>query len=191
MADFENTVIINVDLTPDDAARKAEAVAKSIADIKKEQDELKKSNQQSSAAYTQNQLQLQKLQRELKAYVTISQQATGSNNQLRAQLSLLNAQYDALSKTERETTSQGSLLLAQIKGINDELARSEAASGRFQRNVGNYPGQLGSAVNQFASYAPISGFGSGIIYICHAGQYHQLYSIGRLPDTSHERPGNG
>jgi hypothetical protein len=163
MADFENTVIINVDLTPDDAARKAEAVAKSIADIKKEQDELKKSNQQSSAAYTQNQLQLQKLQRELKAYVTISQQATGSNNQLRAQLSLLNAQYDALSKTERETTSQGSLLLAQIKGINDELARSEAASGRFQRNVGNYPGQLGSAVNQFASYAPISGFGSGII----------------------------
>lgn len=145
MADFENTVIINVDLTPDDAARKAEGVAKSIADIKKEQDALKKSNLQTSASYTQNQQQIQRLQRELKAYVNISQQANGSNNQMRAQLSLLNSQYDALSKAERESSSAGITLTAQIKALNAELLKSEGQTGRNQRNVGNYAGALNAA----------------------------------------------
>lgn len=75
---------------------------------------------------------------ELKKTVEAETAAEGSLKQMRAQLSLVNKQYDALSKAERENAAVGGQLLKQSADLTAELKKLEAATGRNQRNVGNY-----------------------------------------------------
>ena len=56
---------------------------------------------------------------------------------LRGQLSNLTKAYDLLSKEERKS-AEGRELQKKIAGVYNELKKAEEATGRFQRNVGNY-----------------------------------------------------
>lgn len=62
----------------------------------------------------------------------------GSLVQLRAQLANLNKQYDSMSGMER-MGEEGAKLQERIKKLHDEILGLEGATGRMQRNVGNYP----------------------------------------------------
>jgi len=76
--------------------------------------------------------------------------AKGSLEQRRAALIRLNTAYDRLSKTERESAS-GNRLANVIKNVTDQVKQLEAATGRAQRNVGNYPNafsKIGSDANK-------------------------------------------
>ncbi len=75
---------------------------------------------------------------ELKKTVEAETAAEGSLKQMRAQLSMVNKQYDALSKAERENAAIGGRLQKQSASLTAELKKLEAATGRNQRNVGNY-----------------------------------------------------
>lgn len=75
---------------------------------------------------------------ELKKTVEAETAAAGSLKQMRAQLSMVNKQYDALSKAERENAAIGGQLQKQSASLTAELKKLEAATGRNQRNVGNY-----------------------------------------------------
>ena len=61
----------------------------------------------------------------------------GSLAQMRSSLSLANRAFDNLNKTAREG-SIGQNLSKQIATLTDEIKKAEQATGRFQRNVGNY-----------------------------------------------------
>lgn len=61
----------------------------------------------------------------------------GSITALRKQIILLTKDYDDLGRTRRNGDA-GKALLAQIADVQKELSAAEQASGRFQRNVGNY-----------------------------------------------------
>lgn len=67
----------------------------------------------------------------------------GSIKQLRQQLNLLTRSYDSLSKEERENAQVGQVLLRTIKKQREEVFKLEQATGRSQRNVGNYTSALG------------------------------------------------
>lgn len=64
--------------------------------------------------------------------------------------------YDDLGRTRRNGDA-GKALLAQIANVQKELSAAEQASGRFQRNVGNYASAwngLGFSVQQVARELP-------------------------------------
>lgn len=60
---------------------------------------------------------------------------------MRAQLSDLTKIYDNLSEAQRQS-SQGLELQANINDLTSQLKILEEETGRFQRNVGNYPEQI-------------------------------------------------
>lgn len=80
----------------------------------------------------------------------------GSITSLRKQLILLIKDYDDLGRVRRGGDA-GKALLTQISNVQKELNAAEQASGRFQRNVGNYASAwngLGNSVQQVARELP-------------------------------------
>lgn len=91
----------------------------------------------------------------------------GSITQLRKQLSLLIVDYDNMGRLRREGGA-GKALLAQIKVVQDELNKAEQASGRFQRNVGNYSSAfngLGMSIQQIARELPTLSLGANMFFL--------------------------
>lgn len=71
-------------------------------------------------------------------------------------MSLLNSEYDRLSATDRKATV-GTNLQKQIQALNTEISSAEQATGRYQRNVGNYASSwngLSVSVQQVARELP-------------------------------------
>jgi hypothetical protein len=95
-----------------------------LEEIKKEQSALSTTNQS--------------LNRALKNYEKEAQAAAGSTNELRAQLNLALQAYDGLSAADKNGDI-GVKLKATIDSLTAAVTESEQATGRFQRNVGNYP----------------------------------------------------
>lgn len=96
------------------------------------------------------------LRNEIKNNLKQEQEQIGSLKQLRAELANANKAYDELSRTER-AGARGNAMLKHIQDITDELQKAEAASGRFQRNVGNYASSwdgLGMSVQQILREIP-------------------------------------
>ena len=83
-------------------------------------------------------LATQEANREAKLQAKIASEQEGAITRLRAQLSLATLQYDKLSAAERNA-SKGKELEAKINTLNKEISNLEQNTGRFQRNVGNYP----------------------------------------------------
>lgn len=86
----------------------------------------------------------------------------GSLKQLRQQLSLTTKAYDQLSKEERENTQVGKVLVKQIQKQQSEIRKLELATGRAQRNVGNYKSAWSGVSNLFRSGMGILGVAGGI-----------------------------
>lgn len=91
----------------------------------------------------------------------------GSITQLRKQLSLMLNLYDNMGRIKRSGNS-GKELLAQIRVIQTELNEAEQASGRFQRNVGNYSSAfngLGMSIQQIARELPAATRGVNMFFL--------------------------
>ena len=94
---------------------------------------------------------LKRLRKEYSDNIKIEGAASDSLVALRKQLSLLNAEYDRLSATV------GTNLQKQIQALNTEISSAEQATGRYQRNVGNYASSwngLSVSVQQVARELP-------------------------------------
>lgn len=133
-----NTIIIDIQITAQQADEMAKRLANDLLLLKDRQDILKASGRALGTEYKANAQAIQMLERQTKAYLTIANQQDGSLNQLRAKLSLATAQYDALSRAERDNGAAGKQLTTQIQQLQTEISKAEQATGRFQRNVGNY-----------------------------------------------------
>lgn len=99
---------------------------------------------------------LKRLRKEYSDNIKIEGAASDSLVALRKQLSLLNAEYDRLSATDRKSTI-GTNLQKQIQALNTEISSAEQATGRYQRNVGNYASSwngLSVSVQQAARELP-------------------------------------
>lgn len=83
--------------------------------------------------------ELRKRNQELKNTIREEGAVKGSIEQRRAALIRLQKEYDNLAPKERES-SRGIRLEKTVAGLTDQLKQLEGATGRFQRNVGNYNG---------------------------------------------------
>lgn len=93
----------------------------------------------------------------------------GSLTQMRAQLKQMVSAYDNMSKAERESEQSGGALLKKIQEQTKAIQDAEEASGRHQRNVGNYPkvfdlastsmGKMLNTINGLTAAAPANANG--------------------------------
>ena len=86
---------------------------------------------------------------------------------LRLQLRQLTAEYDRLSQADRDA-GLGNNLVKQIQELNTQISAAEQATGRFQRNVGNYASSwngLGMSVQQVARELPAMAMGFNTFFL--------------------------
>ncbi len=83
-------------------------------------------------------------EKELKNNIKTQKDNTDSLAAMRAQLSNNIKAFDGLSKSERDS-AKGQELQESINTLVEDLKEAEQATGRFQRQVGDYPGQTGKA----------------------------------------------
>lgn len=150
-----------------DALKKVEDALKDVKDRQKELiDEMKKGNTSQEEYGTK----MQDLTVKIKLYtdqrrqaIKIAKTITELNNAEEGSLVRLSAEYGRLydvyrnMSREERNGKQGQILIQQLNEINNELATSEAAVGRYSRNVGNYASGFSSLnfqVQQLARELP-------------------------------------
>lgn len=119
---------------------------------------------------------LKRLRKEYSDNIKIEGAASDSLVALRKQLSLLNAEYDRLSATDRKATV-GTNLQKQIQALNTEISSAEQATGRYQRNVGNYASSwngLSVSVQQVARELPSLAVGWNTFFLAISNNFPML-----------------
>lgn len=153
MAENNNSedIILNIEVKYEDAIggiakyqREIDLVRASQSKLKQElkdgkitQDQYNRSMAASKAQIDAAKKAQRLLHREIQNNITAQTKNEDSLRSLRAQLSNTTKDFDDLSRAEREG-AKGTELLEKIKALQEELRGAEEASGRFQRNVGNY-----------------------------------------------------
>lgn len=158
--EINREVIINVTVSSTEAIKNIAEAKRQIDELKAKNNELAKSQDDESEAIARNAEQIKALNKvvaanskEVQTNIARQKEQDGSLKQMRADLKALTDQYDSLSAAERNS-AKGTEMLAKIQQTTAELSAAEQASGRFQRNVGNYPGvlgKLGTMVQQFSN----------------------------------------
>lgn len=158
--DINREVIINVTVDSTEAIRNIAEAKRQIDELKAKNKELAQSQDDESEAIARNAEQIKALNKvvaanskEVQTNIARQKEQDGSLKQMRADLKALTEQYDSLSAAERNS-AKGNEMLAKIQQTTAELNAAEQASGRFQRNVGNYQGilgKLGTTVQQFSN----------------------------------------
>lgn len=136
--------------------------------------------------YTIENEALKKLRKEYSDNIKIEGMAADSLVSLRKQLSLLNAEYDRLSASDRKAAI-GTDLQKQIQSLNTEISAAEQATGRYQRNVGNYASAwngLGMSVQQVARELPSLAIGWNTFFLAISNNLPML--AGELKKASAE-----
>lgn len=102
-----------------------------------------------------------------KEQIIQSESEEGSITSLRKQLNQLIITYDNIGRVNRNG-GVGKGLLTQIKAVQTELNAAEQATGRFQRNVGNYSSAfngLGMSIQQIARELPSATMGIDMFFL--------------------------
>lgn len=116
---------------------------------------------------TEYSTKIRALRKEIQNNIKVESDLKGSLVQLRASLSNLTAEYDNLSKAERDS-AKGKELQDKINAVTKELKGAEEATGRFNRNVGNYENAIKSVFGNNQLVAGIQAVRNGIIGISKA-----------------------
>lgn len=166
MATEKTTAILEIEVDAGEAIKTIERYKSQIQVLKKEQqnlrEELKKgkiSQEEYTKANTEAEVAIKTTQeamrltgRELKNLITLHGEEKDSLLSLRAELSKVTLAYDRLSESDRNA-AKGKEMLEYIKKLQDQIRPLEEATGRFQRNVGNYQQSI---VNAVASMNPLA-----------------------------------
>lgn len=164
MAEQVEEVIIKVDVSTEETAKRLSEVVKGMAELRTEQNELTKeikagndADGQKAQRLAEVQAQIGKLKNEQKQYTAILQNESkiansygDSLNEQRRKLTDMQKAYDSLSASWRES-SAGQAFKKQLDEQYDSVLNLEKATGRHQRNVGNYPNVMGGAIKGFGS----------------------------------------
>lgn len=171
------TIIIDVQLSDDQVAKK---LSDTTAEIKRLKDEQKQLSQfikagadttgELSKQYAENSQRLRELTAEEKTYTaqlnttTADQREYGDSvYQLSARLADLKNQYRGLTKEQRESAA-GQELKKTIQDLDKEVKSLDADLGDNQRNVGNYVSALTGLDNRVVKVAAVfqGGFKQGL-----------------------------
>lgn len=171
------TIIIDVQLSDDQVAKKLSDTTAEIARLKNEQKQLSQfikagadTTGELSKQYAENSQRLRELTAEEKTYTaqlnttTEEQREYGDSvYQLSARLADLKNQYRGLTKEQRESEG-GQQLKNTIQELDKEVKALDADLGDHQRNVGNYVSALAGLDSRVVKVAAVfqGGFRNGL-----------------------------
>lgn len=159
-----DTVIVDLQVSNREAVAAIQQATERMAELKQEEAELNKERKDglvTEDAYIKRLTQIREeterakdsrnqYTKALRENVKQEKIYADSLNGLRSQLKALIQQYDNMSKAEREG-AKGKELVQHIQQVTEELSKAEQETGRFQRQVGNYP----AAFKGFEKYLPL------------------------------------
>ena len=159
-----DTIIVDLQVSNREAVAAIKQATEQIAELTQQEKELerqRKEGEVTTEAYIKQLTQIREdterakqarseYSKVLKDNIKQEQVYADSLNGLRAQLKKATIEYDNMSKAER-SSAKGQELLAHIQDVTKELSEAEQATGRFQRQVGNYP----AAFKGFEKYLPL------------------------------------
>lgn len=170
MADERSTILIDVEVNTEETAQKLGEVVKEISELRTEQKNLTKELQESDEvdgekarrlAEVQN--ELKRLKNEQKEYTSILQNESSVANsygdsldEQRRKLSDMQKTYDSLSASWRDSGA-GQAFKKQMDEQYESVLALEEATGRHQRNVGNYPKEITAAIPAFGKLEGVLG----------------------------------
>lgn len=180
---MEEQVILDIKIDSAEATRNIENAQKALAFLKAEQEQVNAQFKEGTITYDEYikatascTEAIQEQKNAIKANNDVIKQnvkeqtaAVGSLSQMRAELKQMVSAYDNMSKAERESEQTGGALLKKIQEQTKAIQDAEEASGRHQRNVGNYPkvfdltstsiGKLLNGINGLTAAAPANANG--------------------------------
>lgn len=149
---MEETVLLKFEVDQGDAERRLIEVNKSLLNNKKAAQDLAaayKKGEITQEEYVRQNIQLQnqlkKEQNESQKLNKLVQTESNSRNALRYKISQLVDEYDNLNTATREGSKRAKELQDELRGLQDQLTKSDKAAGLFKTQIGNYPEQLLSA----------------------------------------------
>ena len=160
------TVILDIQVNNEEAVKNILAAKKELENLRKQQalykDELdagimteEEYNKAMTAATVEMEQQKNVLKANtaaLKDNVRQMQSNEDSLVSMRSALKKATTEFDNLSKAEREG-ARGKELQFKIKQLTAQVTEAEEATGRFQRNVGNYKGKIMEAFSDMGGAA--------------------------------------
>lgn len=158
-------IVLDVKFNGGDAERNVAELTLKMQNLRAEQAKNKKamketgeSAQEAADAYVRNTRAIAETQEKLRAANEVLKDSvkqnnanSGSLNEMRVHLKKMQKEYDDLSAAERDNASVGGALLNTIKDLDTNLKSLEAATGRNQRNVGNYSDSIIDAASKMGS----------------------------------------
>lgn len=114
------------------------AYTKAIVDGKGDQEKMNALLAENTKRQQELKVEISSTTLAIKKQIQVNQAEVDSLDEKRAQLIILQRQYDGMSGAMRSASESGKVLQGQITGLTDELKELEGATGRNQRNVGNY-----------------------------------------------------
>ena len=158
------TVIIDIKVSNAEAVKEIEQSTAAINALKEQEKELREERMKGNVSREEYYKKLTEIREEterhkqslttyrkaLKDNIKTEKENADSLNRMRQTLRQMLGEYDRLSKAEREG-AKGQEMLKHIQDLTNELNEAEQASGRFQRQVGNYP----AAFKGFEKYLPL------------------------------------
>lgn len=171
MANTDNiSTILKVSLDAEKVSQDLAVLSKRIADVKKDQQDLNeqfKNGEVSAADYNKQMTEMKDeltwLQKEQKGLIATTKllddetsKYSDTLNGQRQKLADMQKAYDQMTKAQRESAS-GQEFLAALKDQSDAVKELEEATGRAQRNVGNYPKALQAMIPGFDKITSILG----------------------------------
>lgn len=162
----EEQQILNIKVRYEDAIYGILRYKEKIAQLGREQKELKKQFKEGKVTYDElfttmvsideqvktHKSSIRELSKEVQNNIKVEREQEGSLRSLRAALSNATKEYDALSKAEREG-AKGQALKQHINEITNDIKKAEAETQRFQRSVGSYESSIRNALGVNTNFA--------------------------------------
>lgn len=158
---FTKQILIDVSLKSDQLKAELPQIAKDIQNLKKEQQALKKSGDESSKTFLDNAEKLRNLgtqYREANKYIdNVNKARLAENNSIqqnRALLSLMTNDYVKLSQQLGKTDASTIKMGKDINDLTTKLKTQEKQIGQTYRNVGNYEGAIQKVLGTLGQVIP-------------------------------------
>lgn len=192
----EEKVIIDIEVSNEQATAAINKAANELGKLRQEQTDLNKAYNEGSVSrkeYVKEMKDIRKQMSENNAIIKANEkvlrdnakaakEAEGSLNQMRSELKAMLKQYDSLSKAERENAEVGGKLLQAIQQQTAAVNEAEQSTGRFQRNVGNYPKVFdlaNTSMGKFAAMFNSLSQGTGKLSVAMGGAKQAVAAFGK------------
>lgn len=177
MADIKKEVLIDIVVSNDEAVKGIVAAKEQLRQLKEEQNNLTQMYKEGAITaeeYDTKMVALTAAQKEYTSVVKANEKELSNNIKaqkeasdslvaMRAELSNATKAYDNLSQAERQG-AKGQEMLNHIQSLTQNLMLAEEESGRFGRNVGNYPQFMNPAATTVGKVAgALKGFSGGTV----------------------------